>query len=941
MKKILIPLLLVFLGFFSGDILAQSVDGITIAPDLDIARFAPYTVTAQISDYGTTNPVNIGISGLNGDGGPYWDYYADGSAYPRVLNFPMQYVSGIGWTRIIYPDYIYPQIVFAPSEVTWYNTPSNLTVRRNDYHILHIYNPFSVASNMNFWIEINATPKAANSADLQVYLVKKGKNISFFNSDWVSNVGSSDVELVGTISRTASFSHTHNNTSNHHLIAVTTNSDGTVGNKHIDISSDFWIVVYNTSPNVNRGWDLRYHGTNLCTNNNLWYRGNISGWTTTAQIGCPDTHIHMLRRSVEVSDSVKLFVTAGLSTANQSFSYGALPNLPPNATRFVNPVGGAHAGNLNISWDPASDPNNDTPLTYFLYLLDAGGSVVSTLSTGTTATSLIWNTTSVANSTYGIGASVCDPSSLCANFNTDLDFSINNNVAAPISSLSSIYISSNNVGSTTTALNGDSISLELVTSGTITTAPTVNFFVNGNQIAENRVFVFKFSDYIWTASFEVNSSDVNGEVTFTISSPQLDAEYYQTTDSSYVSIDNPLPTSTPTPTPTNTPIPTNTPMPTNTPTPTPTTTLTPTNTPIPTSIPTATPTPPITSRTITDLTSNTMQNEVINGYISIGSLNPTSVPNFTFNLIYTFLTGQASVVFPKDTVVTPTDGDNLDLTTFSIIDNTIDIGNELPLVLGSIRVGVPSVNLTFSKPVTISIPVGASKNGQTLTAYYRFENSTEWNVETTCLIADGNCTFETTHATTFAVKDKETVSSSPSSSANTSVVSNSSFFCRDEKPLFIPDLFEINTTRNSAKLFFTPLADTADFFVSFSQNPLAEEHGEQVTLIREGVQSHSIYHLKPNTVYYAKVRGQNGCMPGDWSNTVKFKTDSKIYYKKFPAKKINNPKTVKPYISTLIKSEESISPVQITTLKPNPMMTSIKTETKTETKKKCFLWWCW
>jgi hypothetical protein len=93
--------------------------------------------------------------------------------------------------------------------------------------------------------------------------------------------------------------------------------------------------------------------------------------------------------------------------------------------------------------------------------------------------------------------------------------------------------------------------------------------------------------------------------------------------------------------------------------------------------------------------------------------------------------------------------------------------------------------------------------------------------------------------------------------------------CGDAKPASTPDLFQIDTTSTSAKLFFTPISNTADFYISFSTNPNAEEHGEQVSLIKEGVQSITVYFLKPKTTYYFKVRGQIGCMPGDWSSIQK------------------------------------------------------------------------
>jgi hypothetical protein len=120
--------------------------------------------------------------------------------------------------------------------------------------------------------------------------------------------------------------------------------------------------------------------------------------------------------------------------------------------------------------------------------------------------------------------------------------------------------------------------------------------------------------------------------------------------------------------------------------------------------------------------------------------------------------------------------------------------------------------------------------------------------------------------------------------------------CHDTKPASIPDLFQIDTTDNSAKLFFTPINNTNNFYISYSStNTNAEEHGTQVTLTKEGIQNFTINLLKPNTTYYIKVRGDNGCMPGDWSQIMKIKTNSKIYYK-------NQSATINPNIKNILKT---------------------------------------
>jgi len=131
---------------------------------------------------------------------------------------------------------------------------------------------------------------------------------------------------------------------------------------------------------------------------------------------------------------------------------------------------------------------------------------------------------------------------------------------------------------------------------------------------------------------------------------------------------------------------------------------------------------------------------------------------------------------------------------------------------------------------------------------------------------------------TLSIDESQEEESTPASTSNSI---SSAPICTDSKPSSFPDLFQINVTNNSAKLFFTPLSDTSQYYISFSEKFNIETHGEQVTLLKEGVQSHNIYFLKPNATYYIKVRGQNGCMPGEWSNTIKFNTNSiqNIFYR--------------------------------------------------------------
>jgi hypothetical protein len=191
--------------------------------------------------------------------------------------------------------------------------------------------------------------------------------------------------------------------------------------------------------------------------------------------------------------------------------------------------------------------------------------------------------------------------------------------------------------------------------------------------------------------------------------------------------------------------------------------------------------------------------------------------------------------------------------------------------------------------------------------------------------------------------------------------------CGNTSPVAAPSLFQIDVNSTSAKLFFTPIANVNKFFISFSTKSFAEEFGAEADLAREGVQSYTVYHLKPNTTYYFKVRGQSGCTPGTWSNIVKITTRSNAlskaisFFKNSVSKPIANivqkiskaPKAVKQKeivtsqtvviptevpVSTqqFVPSEQTI-PTSIPETKSVPVSAPVVTPAP---KKVCFLWWC-
>ncbi len=189
-------------------------------------------------------------------------------------------------------------------------------------------------------------------------------------------------------------------------------------------------------------------------------------------------------------------------------------------------------------------------------------------------------------------------------------------------------------------------------------------------------------------------------------------------------------------------------------------------------------------------------------------------------------------------------------------------------------------------------------------------------------------------------------SNSSSSSSNSNSSSSSSSGCSSSEVDGAPDLFQINVSATSIKLFFTPLSNTNNYYFGYSTKPIAEEYGVQAVLAREGVQNFTISMLKPNTTYYFKVRGQNGCKAGSWSNVMKIVTRPKnvtkemIFYKKYSPKSVPTTPYVGKKKSILIPVFSTPTPAyveQVTQKKAienNPLpVSSAKSCTK-------ILWWC-
>lgn len=123
-------------------------------------------------------------------------------------------------------------------------------------------------------------------------------------------------------------------------------------------------------------------------------------------------------------------------------------------------------------------------------------------------------------------------------------------------------------------------------------------------------------------------------------------------------------------------------------------------------------------------------------------------------------------------------------------------------------------------------------------------------------------------------------SSSEPSTPRAEVVTPS---CTALKPESTPDLFQIDVTNNQATLYFTPLTgNVTNYFVAYGYENNDERFGVLTHQgSSSGVLSYTIKDLSPTMSYHFKIRPQNDCMPGNWSNSMAVTTSNGTVIKNY------------------------------------------------------------
>ncbi len=117
---------------------------------------------------------------------------------------------------------------------------------------------------------------------------------------------------------------------------------------------------------------------------------------------------------------------------------------------------------------------------------------------------------------------------------------------------------------------------------------------------------------------------------------------------------------------------------------------------------------------------------------------------------YTSAEGHFSITFAAETEITRTDEENFgDDWTWYI--EGVEPNNER--VLLKLRFGIPNIDLTFSKNITIVFDVGEEYDGQILHIFFRSDGGGDgWEpMDVDCTVEAGSCSFEIDHASYFAI----------------------------------------------------------------------------------------------------------------------------------------------------------------------------------------------
>jgi len=190
---------------------------------------------------------------------------------------------------------------------------------------------------------------------------------------------------------------------------------------------------------------------------------------------------------------------------------------------------------------------------------------------------------------------------------------------------------------------------------------------------------------------------------------------------------------------------------------------------------------------------------------------------------------------------------------------------------------------TFDNALTVGMFYGASDISgfdESSLKIYRWDGA-DWTLLTGCTV-DTQAKMVTCHTSNFSVfglfGQGQPGSNSNSSNNNSSSSSNSGpTVCTNSQPS-APSIFQIWATKNQATMHFVPSqGDENSYTISYGPYSGADTYNTAFNYSdKQTAIPYTINALNPGTTYYFKVRANNGCTPGPWSNTLSLRTASSV-----------------------------------------------------------------
>ena len=128
----------------------------------------------------------------------------------------------------------------------------------------------------------------------------------------------------------------------------------------------------------------------------------------------------------------------------------------------------------------------------------------------------------------------------------------------------------------------------------------------------------------------------------------------------------------------------------------------------------------------------------------------TSTTVITFEYPVEITIGASTVSIPLGTTMTTASSSDFTTITATTSVSTTNLPTNSN-VQGAVQYGFATTTISLSQPVTISIPVDSSYNGQTFQVYQSEDGGVTWTALTTCVVSSGICSFTTSNLSSFAV----------------------------------------------------------------------------------------------------------------------------------------------------------------------------------------------